>query len=123
YKPSQHYNTPTQKKQSPTTHRSIRQYSDVVREGITTGNKHMPDLPKRLDTLDNQNSNTSPPPDTPPSPSFFRRDLIQNRRKPIESSQFWEPLGKRQRSLEGEGEGEREERKRQHQEKRGKTSI
>ncbi|CAH2300117.1 Hypothetical predicted protein, partial [Pelobates cultripes] len=76
---------------------------------------------ERQITVINRSRSTSPPLDTPPSPSFFRRDLIQNRRKLIDNTQPQEILGKRQRSLEEEGE--REERKKQHREKRGKTSI
>ncbi|CAH2275515.1 Hypothetical predicted protein, partial [Pelobates cultripes] len=53
---------------------------------------------------------------TPPSPSFFRPDLIQNRRKWTDKTQSWDIQGKRQRSTEEEGD--REERRKQLREKR-----
>ncbi|CAH2249485.1 Hypothetical predicted protein, partial [Pelobates cultripes] len=119
-------------KKSTMEHQPPKKYSDVVKEGTqrkyldkTLDNHNTTHSPKgrHITThheIRNHSRSISPPPDTPPSPSFFQRDLIQNRRKPTDSTQFWEISGKRKRSLE---EGEREERGKQHREKTGKTSI
>ncbi|CAH2250168.1 Hypothetical predicted protein [Pelobates cultripes] len=107
-------------------------YSDVVKEGSYNYQKknQMGKILNARQTnsdrlepilMRNRSISKSLPPDTPPSPSFFRRDLIQNRRKWTNDVQLWDMQGKRQRSMEEEEE--REELERSHREKRGKTSI
>ncbi|CAH2225612.1 Hypothetical predicted protein [Pelobates cultripes] len=113
-----------------------KMYSDAVKEGLhnphkknqmgkilnmrqTNSEKSESILTRNRDR--SRSTSKSLPPDTPPSPSFFRKDLIQNRKKRTNDAQLWDMQGKRQRSMEEEEE--REELERSHREKRGKISI